>query len=53
MIVLAESNLVLELAFQQEQSGEVEDLVTLTEARQVGASARHALRPACILSPLQ
>jgi predicted nucleic acid-binding protein len=35
MIVLAESNLVLELAFQQEQSGEAEGLVTLAEARQV------------------
>jgi hypothetical protein len=38
MMVLAESNLVLELAFQQEQSGEVESLVTLAETQQVGFS---------------
>jgi hypothetical protein len=35
MIVLAESNLVLELAFQQEQSGAVESLVTLAETQQM------------------
>jgi predicted nucleic acid-binding protein len=35
MIVLAESNFVLELAFQQEQSSEVENIVALAEARRI------------------
>jgi predicted nucleic acid-binding protein len=35
MIVLAESNFVLELAFQQEQSNEVEGIVALAEARRI------------------
>ena len=35
MIVLAESNLVLELALQQEQSSEVESIVALAEAKQI------------------
>jgi PIN domain len=35
MIVLAESNFVLELAFQQEQSGEVESIVAFAEAGRI------------------
>ena len=35
MIVLAESNFVLELAFQQEQSGEVECIVAFAEANRI------------------
>jgi hypothetical protein len=44
MIVLAESNFVLELAFQQEERDEVERLVVMAEARKV-----ELVIPACAL----
>jgi hypothetical protein len=44
MIVLAESNFVLELAFQQEEQDEVERLVVMAEAREV-----ELVIPACAL----
>jgi hypothetical protein len=47
MIVLAESNLVLELAFQQEQSSDVEGIVALAEAQQI-----ELLVPACAFTAL-
>jgi hypothetical protein len=47
MIVLAESNLVLELALQQEQSSEVEGIVALAEAKQI-----ELVIPACAFTAL-
>lgn len=44
MIVLAESNFVLELALQQEERDEVERLVAMAEARRIGLVV-----PACAL----
>jgi hypothetical protein len=44
MIILAESNFVLELAFQQEERDEVERLVVMAEARKV-----ELVIPACAL----
>jgi hypothetical protein len=44
MIILAESNFVLELAFQQEERDEVERLVVMAEAREV-----ELVIPACAL----
>lgn len=47
MIVLAESNFVLELAFQQEERDEVERLVVMAEAREV-----ELVIPACAFANL-
>jgi len=50
VIVLAESNFVLELAFQQEQAREVESIVALAEARRLGVS-QQPLQPIAIENP--